>query len=241
MRARMLMVGAAALLPQPALASTFTVPDMEAADAFAIKVIGEYSDSAEGHEWAVPSFDIDIPIVSRLQAAVAFGRGHVHRSGTTAFNGWSDVELAAKWELKPIAEQGGFGITVEPVLLVPLGAREVSEDDWRVEVPVVFGWRTGGLTLHAMTGYSASFSDRGDSIPFGALATFDIGESLMVGVELVGSAPVNDLDGYEAEIGAGAAYAIADGWTIDARLSRTVRIEGEAKSTNFLFGIEKEF
>ena len=236
-----LIIMAAALLPRPAMASTFTVPDMEAADAFAIKVIAEYSDSAEGHEWAVPSFDITVPIVPRLEAAVAFGRGHVHRSGTTAFNGWSDVEIAAKWELKPIAEEGGFGITVEPVLLIPLGEREVSEDDWRLELPVVFGWRTGPLTLHGMTGYSASFSDRGDAIPFGALATYDIGERLTVGVELVGSAPVSDLDGYEAEIGAGAAYAIADGWTVDGRVSRTVRIEGEAKSTNFLFGIEKEF
>lgn len=229
------------MLPQPMLAAPFAVPDMEAADAFAVKIIAEHSRSPDGHEWAVPSIDITAPVAPGLEAAVAFGRGHVHRSGTTAFNGWSDLELVAKWELKPIPEEGGFGITVQPLLLAPVGEREVSEDDWRVELPIVFGWRTGALTLHAMSGYSASLSNKGDDIPFGALATYDVGDTLTLGIELVGSAPVSDLDSYEAEIGAAAAYAFADGWALEARVGRTVRIEDETKATNFLFAIEKEF
>jgi hypothetical protein len=235
------MLGAAALLPQGALASSFAVPEMDADDAFAIRVAAEHSRSSAGHEWAVPNVELIAPLAPGLEGAVSVGRGHVHQSGARAFNGMTDLAIEMKWELLPVPDDGGFGITVVPALLVPLGNRNVTEDDWRVELPVVFGWRQGPLTLHAMTGYSASRSDRGDAIPFGTLVTYDLGESLTLGAEFVGSAPINDLDGYEAEIGAGVEYEVAEGWALQGRVGRVVRVAGEPNSTNFLLAIEKAF
>jgi hypothetical protein len=237
------LIGAMTLAIQPhtVLAAPFAVPDMPAADAWALKLSAEHSRFDGGHEWAVPNVELMVPVAPGLEAAVVAGRGHVHNTGTKALEGLSDLEIAAKWELLPVPEQGGFGITVQPVVLVPLGNREVTEDNWRLELPVVFGWRRGALTLHAMTGYSVSLSNRGDAIPFGTLATYDIGETLTLGVELVGSAPVSDFDDYEAEVGAGAVLAFSEGWALEGRVGRTVRIKGEPKATNFLLAIEKSF
>jgi hypothetical protein len=128
-----------------------------------------------------------------------------------------------------------------PTLLVPLGDRDVTENDWRVELPVVFGWRQGPLTFHAMTGYSASLSNRGDAILFGTLLTYDADERLTIGAEILGSGPIRDLDNYEAEIGAGVQYEVAEGWTLQGRVGRVVRLEGEANTINLMLAIERAF
>lgn len=228
-------------LPGAAMAAPFAVPDLPAADALALKLSAEHSQSSDGHEWAVPNVELMVPVTRGLEVAAVIGRSHVHQTGARPINGISDLELAIKWELLPVPEAGSFGITVQPVLLAPLGDRDLSGRDWRVEFPVVFGWRQGPLRLHAMMGYSALLSDRGDTILFGTLATYDIGETLTFGVELVGSAPASNVDAYEAEIGAGAAYAFAENWTLEARIGRTIRLEDGSKSTNFMLAIEKSF
>jgi hypothetical protein len=228
-------------MPKGALASSFVVPEMDADDAFAVRVAAEHSRSSAGHEWAVPNVELIAPLATGVEGAVSIGRGHVHESGARAFDGLTDLEVELKWELLPVPDGGGFGITVAPALLVPLGNRDVTENDWRIELPVVFGWRQGPLTFHAMTGYSASLSDRGDAILFGTLITYDLGERLTLGVELVGSAPISDLDDYEAELGAGVEYEVAEGWALQGRVGRIVRLEGEPNSTNFMLAIEKAF
>ena len=242
MRTQLLVILCAmALIPGGAFASSFVVPEMDADDAFAVRVAAEHSRSSAGHEWAAPNLELVAPLASGLEGAVSVGRGHVHESGTRAFDGLTDLEVELKWELLPVPDGGGFGITLAPALLVPLGDRNVAEHDWRIELPVVFGWRQGPLTFHVMTGYSASLSDRGDAIPFGTLLTYDVGDRLTLGTEIVGSAPIKDLGGYEAEVGAGLEYEVAEGWALQGRVGRIVRLEGEPNSTNFMLAIEKAF
>jgi hypothetical protein len=226
---------------ESARAAPFIVPDMPATEEPALKLVAEINRSDNMREWIAPAFDLTVPLGKGLETAIAIGRAYLKEDGASTTRGWTDAEWAVKWELKPVPATGGLGVTLQPLLIVPVGSDGLSGGDWRAKLPVVLGWRQGAFTLHALVGYSASLSNEGDDIALGSLVAYDLNDRLTIGAELVANMPIENLAGYEMIADVGATFAIAEQWAIEIRVGRTIRSADDEAAANLLFAIEKTF
>lgn len=227
-----------------AQASPFEVPDLDAADAWELKVEGSMSKSDSERFVEAPVLDITAPIRPGLETSVTFGRGSLKVDGEGTKTGALDTEWAVKWEITSAADADKrISFTTEPAVIAPTGAHGLSDDTWRVEVPLIAGRDFGPVGLRAMVGYGQSLEGSPDvEIPFGVLATYAVREGLEFGVELAGDTPAAEMGRYEAIVDVGFKWEFAKGLELQGRLGRTIRSRpGDEPATEVAFFIEKAF
>ena len=60
-----------------------------------------------------------------------------------------DTEIAMKYELVSVSESGGFGLATEPALFLPSRTNGLSENEWRLAVPLIAGLIRGPWEIQA--------------------------------------------------------------------------------------------
>ena len=212
------------LLAARAHASPFQIKDLDATERWEIKVLAEYERSDEERLVTLPAFDIAFGVVpQRLEMSVEFGRSALRTDEGERIDGLSDFELAAKWTiLRPTDEGTGFFLTTEPELLIPTGADGLTEDVWRLEVPLMIGKQFGRVRLAGLAGYSHPFGEGEHEIPFAALALVQATEELRVGGELFGDARTNELS-----VDIGFKWEFIEGMELQGLIARTIRSDEE--------------
>jgi hypothetical protein len=227
-----------------AQASPFKTPSLDSAETWELKVIVNAEDSASERTIEGPLLDITAPIRPGLETSVTFGRGYTQADGEGSHSGMVDTEWAVKWEIIPASKAGEqVTVTTEPALIIPTGAEGLSDDAWRVEVPIIIGRDVGPWQFRALAGYGQALNGEPDGeFPFALLATRKVRDNLRLGVELAGDAPAGAIDHYKAMIDVGFKWEFAEGLELQGRLGRSIRTPaGGEPATNLAFYLEKAF
>jgi hypothetical protein len=88
-------------------------------------------------------------------------------------------------------------------LVIPTGSadRDLGGGEWRGELPIALGWKTGATKLYLQAGYAHGFGrSRGGTYPFGALVLYDLTDDFTVGAEIAGEG-ARDLDDDDKIVG----------------------------------------
>ena len=232
---------ALAMAAGPAGASPYHVTGLDAADSWEVKLIGTYDDDPFSHETG-GAIDITAPLAAGLETSVAMGKARVAQNGRPAFSGWSDTEVAVKWEVLPMAQDGGFAVTTEPALFVPSSSHGVDEHEWRIELPVVLGYRTGPVELRGLIGYARSLESRADEMSYGLVAEYDLTGNLSIGAELAGHTdPGAFVHAAELEADIGFTYALASKVELQGRFGQSLRDDDHAHENHAALYLEVAF
>jgi hypothetical protein len=222
-----------------AQASPYHITGLDAADHWEIKTIAK--DSVEGDERVLeaPLIDLTAPLAPGLETSVTFGRGQLHVAGEAARSGAVDTELAVKWEMVPIGDDGTIGLTVEPALIAPTGSTGLSDGTWSAEVPLVIGVNRGPLRFRGLVGYGRSLENDDDEISLGGLVEYKVLPTLSIGLEEVNTAPSNDLDhSWKSMVDVGFKYELTPAVELQGRLGRSAHTAGDPQETEGAIYVE---
>ena len=230
----------AASVSTPVLAAPFHTPDLDAASTWEIKPSYQWAsdgfDNETGYE-----MDITAPIRPGLETSITFGRGTFKAYGEKAISGALDSEWAVKWEILPAGDGDGFGISTEPALIIPTGSAGFTDDQWALEVPLVFGWNRGRYSYLAMISYGQSFEDGDGEIGANGVIMWEATDTLKLGVELVTAAPSDRPDAYESELNLGFKWEFVEGLELKARIGQSLHREEGGHETSGAIYLEKAF
>jgi hypothetical protein len=238
------LAAATALFAPPALASPYETPDLDAASTWEVKVLGEWETSRDERTVAGPILDLTAPIRPGLEASVTFGRAWIRPAGGPALSGVTDTEVAVKWELARPAEDGpGVYVTTEPAIFIPTGSRGLSNDEWRIEIPLIVGREFGPWRLRGMVGYGSNLQGPADAeLMLAGVAAFQVNDRFELGVEVASDAPARLVGDYETMVDIGFKWEVVEDIEVQGRLGRTVhQAPGEAPATSMALFVEKAF
>ncbi len=224
----------------PVLAAPFRTPDLDAARAWEIKPSYQWASNGFEHETGY-EMDITAPIRPGLETSITFGSGTFKTSGAKAISGAVDSQWAIKWEIRPSGEGDGFGISTEPVLIIPTGSASFSDEQWALEVPLVFGWNRGRYSYLAMISYGQGFEDGGGEIGANGVVMWAATDTLKLGVELATAAPSDRPGAYDSELNLGFKWEFVEGVGLKARIGRSLRREEGGHETGGAIYLEKAF
>jgi hypothetical protein len=222
MRLIRFVLTACALLTAGAVqASPFETLDVEAASRWEIKILTEATLAPSASEVFGPAFDVTAPLTPGLEASVTFGQVWA-QEGRQASIGFGDVEMAVKAEMaRQRADGSGLFLTVEPGLLAPTGAQGLSNDAWRLSLPLVAGRDVGRWSLRAMAAYARNLAGSADrEAKLSVLATRKVSDRLRLGGELVWAAAADEGRSLGANLGF--SWEAREGVEVQARLGRTL-------------------
>lgn len=202
-------------------ASPFETLDAEAAQSWEVKLLTEARFTPAGREVFGPALDLTAPLAPGLESSVTFGRVWA-REGGRVLSGFGDIEMAVKAELaRQKANGSGFALAVEPALLAPTGVDGLSNDAWRLSLPIVVGRDVGRWSLRAMAAYARNLNGSADQeASFSALATRKVFDRLTLGGELVWELAAEEGQALGANLGF--SWEAAEGVEVQARLGRTL-------------------
>ncbi|MFC3051587.1 transporter [Kordiimonas pumila] len=225
----------------PAAASPYHTTGLDAADRPEIKILSEYESA--GDDWSLegPAIDATLPIVPGLETSVTFGKGWLKEDGLPSESGWLDTEIALKWEVIRVPEEGGFGLTTEPALFAPTGTHGIGSNEWQLEIPVILGWEQGRTSLRTFVAYATSLESHEDELGFGAVAEYDVTESLSLGVEVSGDVPLAYETGYALEGDVGFTWDMGNDLELQGRISHSLHTEDGISVIGAALFLEKAF
>lgn len=143
--------------PGSVSASPYKITGLKAATSFELKLFTKLKSTSMASELEGPGFDLTFPIVPGLEASFTSGSGRLHEAGRTRW-GMIDSEVAMKWEIVLMPEDGRIGITTEPALIAPTGTNGLGDDEWAFEAPLVVGWGHGPVEIRGELGYERGFT-----------------------------------------------------------------------------------
>ena len=73
-----------------------------------------------------------------------------------------------------------------------IGSDELTEDAWRLSLPVGVTRQFDRFAVTGMVGYDVGFNEAEDGAFAGVLASYQLTESFLLGAELAADAPVDD-------------------------------------------------
>lgn len=224
-----------------AQASPYRVTGLGAADTWELKLVSKY-DHDDTETKVKGAFDITAPLAPGLETSVTFGRGWLREPGMRTRTGWIDTEIAVKWEILPLGEDGGFGITTEPALFVPTGTRGIADHEWQVEVPLVVGYKKGPAEVRGLVGYARSLDSGSDEISYGAVGEYDVNDRLSFGAELSGgTSPDRFMREYEVEADIGFKFALAEAIELQGRIGQSLRNDDHMREHHAALYVEIGF
>jgi len=224
----------------PVLGAPFRTPDLDAARTWEIKPSYRWASDGFNRETGY-EMDITAPIRPGLETSITFGSGTFKAQGEKAVSGAVDSEWAVKWEIRPAGEGDGFGITTEPTLIIPTGSAGFTDDQWALEVPVIFGWNRGRYSYQAMVSYGQGFDDAAGEIGANGLIMWKATDTLKLGVELATAAPSDHPGAYESELNLGFKWEFVEGLELKARIGQSLHREEGGHETSGAFYLEKAF
>ena len=231
-----LLMPCASLIAANAHASPFEVGGLDASNQYELKILTEIETSGSETILEGPAFDTTIPIARGLEASVTGGMGRLTLNGQKGTTGVLDTEIAMKYELISVPGSGGFGLTIEPALFLPTGTNGLSEDEWRLAVPMIAGIVRGRWEARAQISYELGFESDEAEFGFGFLIQRQLTDRLALGTELVGSTPSIAFD--ETDFGAniGFALALSNALELQGRFGHSIgRNDGEAITNGGMF------
>lgn len=236
-----LSVLAMAVMPSVATASPYKITGLDAARTFELKLFTKVKSNRFGSEMEGPGFDLTVPVVSGLEASATFGPGRLHNVGGRTRWGVIDTEFAMKWEIVPLPEEGGVGVTTEPALIAPTGTNGLGDGEWRFEAPLVIGWARGPVEIRGEIGYERGFKSGEDEVSFGAVAEYDLTDSFSIGAEVTGNTPSLGFPGYETAADVGFKWEFAPSVELQGRIGRSLRDDDHVPQTDAALYIEIAF
>jgi hypothetical protein len=208
--------------PAAADASPYKITGLGAATSFEFKLFSNLKSTSLKSVLEGPGFDLTMPVARGLEASFTTGPGRLREDGRTRW-GMIDSEAAMKWEIVPMPENGGIGITTEPAIIVPTGTNGMGDAEWRFEAPLVVGWAAGPIEVRGELGYERGFKSREDEVSFGMVTEYDLTESFAIGVEVTGSTPSLMLRSYEAAADVGFKWEFLPSVELQGRVGRSLR------------------
>lgn len=208
-------------------ASPYKITGLDAADAWEVKLISKQAHEGDEHLLETPVLDFTAPLAPGLETSLTFGRGRLHADAEPARWGWLDTELALKWEIVPLREDGSIAFTTEPAIIAPTGSHGLSDDEWQVEVPLVIGWNRGPLRLRGLVGYGHSLQSEDDEISWGGLVEYKFTERFSLGAEVVNDMPSNDTGSWKSFGDLGFKFELLHDVELQGRIGRTLHTAGD--------------
>jgi hypothetical protein len=235
-------VAAASLAAWPgaADASPYKITGLGAATSLELKLFTKLKSSSRGSELKGPGFDLTVPVADGLEASFTSGPGRLREGGRTRW-GMIDSEVAMKWEIVPMPEDGGIGVTTEPALIAPTGTNGLGDSEWRFEAPLVVGWASGPVEIRGEAGYERGFKSQEDEIIFGVVTEYDLADSFSVGAEVTGGTPSLAFGSYEAAVDVGFKWEFAPSVELQGRLGRSLHRDDHRPQTEAALYIEIAF
>jgi hypothetical protein len=231
---------AAIAVSTPVLAAPFRTPDLDAATTWEIKPSYQWASNGFEHETGY-EMDITAPIRPGLETSITFGSGTFKTRGEKAISGAVDSEWAVKWEILPAGEGDGFGISTEPALIIPTGSAGFSDDQWALEVPLVFGWNRGRFNYLAMISYGQGFDENRGEIGANGVIMWEATDTLKLGVELATAAPSDRFGEFDSELNVGFKWEFVEGLALKARIGQSLHREDGGHETGGAIYLEKAF
>ena len=226
--------------PGAASASPYKITGLGAATSLELKLFTKLKSTDLKSELEGPGFDLTVPVAQGLEASFTTGPGRLRENGRARW-GMIDSEVAMKWEIVSMPENGGIGVTTEPALIAPTGTNGLGDDEWRFEAPLVVGWGNGPVEVRGELGYERGFKTHEDEVSFGILTEYDLTDSFSVGAELTGSTPSLALHSYEAAADVGFKWEFAPSVELQGRLGRSLRRDDHRPQTEAAVYVEIAF
>jgi hypothetical protein len=219
-------------------ASPFKMPDLAAATSYEVKLQAGFSKASDGEVLEGPALDMTAPLGQGLETSVTAGVGRIsHRDW-----GWLDTEVAAKWELVPIGEEDGhFGFTTEPTLVLPTATQGLGGDEYQLIVPVIGGVNFGKVGLRGLLGLQRGYHLDGNKAQFGALATYEVTDALLVGIEYADESPMKNFSDHSSSADVGVSWNLTPQVALQGRLGHTVRAPAGRAATEAALYLEFAF
>ncbi len=239
-----LAAGLLAAFAGAAKASPYEIPDLDAASGWEVKIQAESKQSRDERSVEGPILDLTAPIRPGLETSLTFGRAWARTPGGPTYTGVTDTEVAVKWELARQGEHGsGVYVTTEPSVFVPTGSKGLTEDHWRIEVPLIVGRTFGPWAVRGMVAYGRNLDGPADGeVSVAGLVTYDLSEHFQLGAELATEAPSDLIGDYGATANFGFSWEALEGLEVQGRIGRTVReAPGSAPATTIALYVEKAF
>jgi hypothetical protein len=164
---------------------------------------------------------------------VGTARGRLERASGDVHRGYSDLELALKYEVIPLRE-GRIGLTVEPALALPTGSRHFTESSVQLGLPFVAGVTYGDWELRALAAYTICFDTCDDSVVGGGLFKYRISSGLALGSEVIAEAPASDLSAPDVTANIGFILAPSDRFELSGRVGHSVQRSDGRRGFNAL-------
>lgn len=229
---RMFLAAALLVVPfaaQPAFAaSPFQTGSTSIAETWELKTTLNYKHNRDdSSKFTLPAVEVTAPLFGWQEASFQVSRGVIRdRNGRTMY-GLRDLEAGSKIRLyKGEKESWIPTVAIEPTLIMPTGNvdRDLGDGEWRGELPVALGWRTGEAKIYLQAGYAHGFGrNRGGTYPFGALFLYGLTDTFTIGAEVAGEG-ARDLDEEHKVVGnIGFQWDVAPHVELHFAVGRTLR------------------
>jgi hypothetical protein len=175
----------------------------------------------------LPAIELTAPVTAWQEASFEVSRGMIREKNGRVVQGLRDLEAGSKIRLFQ-GEKGSLipTVAIEPTLVMPTGSvgRGLGDGEWRGELPVTFGWKSGAAKFYGQVGYAHGFGrNHGGTIPFGALLLYDLTETFTIGAEVAGEG-VRDFDEDDHVVGnVGFQWTALPNVEVHAMVGRTLR------------------